>query len=542
MYKLLIVDDEYCIREGLTHDVDWKSINIEVVGSVFDGLEALEKIQQLRPDIVLADICMNRMSGVEMAEKLRELQDDIKIIFLSGHDDFIYTQKAIELKIFDYLLKPVLMSKLLSTVSRAVEEIRQEQDLKSRIAVLEENFINNRSLALEKFFGDTVNTVLYDRDEIESRAQALGIPTENCGYCAAVLELDELYDLKIQQQSQKMYAQLLAIKEIAEEYAKPFNFCFTMIRAPHVILFLGCSSASGKSVSQNIYNVLNTIRKGIRSLLQTTCTIGISECLDSIFYLGECYAQAINALDYKITVGSDCIIQITDVTQTDKDRFAYPKTIEKKLLEAINIMDIQLIRSSVSQFIDILGQRNYSKAQIRAVLSELISVLTRRFLESGIDLYSAFNDFWINPYSVLNHNRTLPEITQWLVTIILQAVAVQEEERRASIKNIVTDVQKLIYDGYADADLSLSTLAGKVYLSPAYLSKLYKKETGETYVEFLTNVRMNEAKKLLKDTNLKSAEIGLHVGYLNAQYFCYLFKKYTGMSPIEYREIHAHSL
>lgn len=542
MYKLLIVDDEYCIREGLANDVDWKSINVEVVGSVFDGQEALEKIRQLRPDIVLADICMNVMSGVEMAEKLRELQDDVKIIFLSGYDDFIYTKKAIELKIFDYLLKPVLMSKLLTTVSRAAEEIRQEQELKRRIAVLEENSINNRSIALEKFLSDTINSVVYDKAETETRARALGIPTENCSYCAAVLELDGRYDLKFPQQSQKMYAQLLAIKEITEEYAKTYDFHFVMIKAPHIILLLGCCNSAGQRIPQTIYDTLNTIRKAIRSLLQVTCTIGVGNCFDSIFYAGESHAQAENALDYKITIGKDCIIHITDVMQSDRERFVYPKTIEKKLLEAINILDIPLIRSSVSQFVQAFGHKNYSKAQIRAVLAELISVLTRRFLESGIDLYDAFNDFWIDPYSVLGRSRTLPEIEQWLAAIVLEAAAVLEEERKANIKNIVAEVQKLIYEGYADADLSLSTLAGKVYLSPSYLSKLYKKETGETYVEFLTRVRMDEAKKLLKSTGMKSSEIGLKVGYVNAQYFCYLFKKYCGMSPIEYRETNAHIL
>jgi two-component system response regulator YesN len=530
MLTLLIVDDEYFIREGLARDVDWASVGVTVAATAQDGREAIEKIEALHPDIVLADICMNTMSGVEMAEKLREKSNEAKIIFLSGYDDFQYARRAVELRIFDYLLKPALPEELLHCVARAAEEIARERGLRDKIAAMEQNLAAGRILAQEQFFSDLRSAALTQEEAISARARELQIPVGEHCFLAALLELDGPQD-----SGPRHMEKLLAASEIAVEYASGLRYRLAMIRSARLHLVL-CASA-GPEGEKQLDTALEKIRKGVKGLLHSTCTIGAGQAVTALRLLGESFAQAEKALEYKLTVGKDCVIHITDLSPGDAGRVIYPGAEEKRLLEAIGTLSADMIRPAISVFMEALAQRNSTRIQIRAALAELIAILTRKFLELGIDLNDSFHEFWTDPYSLLERYRSLPEIRKWLTDIILAAALALEEERRVSIKGIVAQVQQLIRENYADAELSLPMLAGKVYLSPAYLSKLYKKETGETYVEYLTRVRMDEAKKLLKQTNMRSSEIGVLVGYLNAQYFCFLFKKYTGLSPMEFREV-----
>ena len=532
MFSLLIVDDEFFIREGLARDVNWESIGVTVIGAAQNGLEALELIRTQKPDVVLADITMGAMTGMEMAEKLRAEKNDVKIIFLSGYDDFAYMQKAIELKAFDYMLKPALAEELLDSVARATRELTRERDLRARIAALESNLAAGLLLARERFFEETSGGTL--PPAMEERAAALGIPTAGYVYCAAWLEPDEASD-----GSARQTGRLLAMREIAEEYASALPFQLIFVRESHLQLILCREEAAADAQAEEPFDILlNKIRTGIRRLVGVTCTIGVSRIADTPGDVSACRDEAAAACTYKVTVGSDCIIHITDLPRTDHSQVFYPTSAEKRLLEALETLRREPVALAAVQFMDALVQRAATPVQIRAALAELVSVLTRRFLEWDMDIYESFRVFWTNPDSLLARYRTVPALCGWLTGILLTAVETLGETREAGIKGIVAQIQQLINDKYADADLSLSMLAEKVFVSTAYLSKLYKKETGETYVEYLTFVRMREAKRLLRTTNLKSAEIGLRVGYPNAQYFSVLFKKICGVSPIEYREAH----
>jgi len=529
MFSLLIVDDEYFIREGLAKDVDWASIGVEVVGSAQNGLEAIEKIEALHPDIILADIYMGTMSGMEMAERLRDAQNDVKIIFLSGYDDFGYMQKALEVKAFDYLLKPALSTELLSSVARAAEEITRERNLQCKIAALESNLAAGLALAQERFFEEVNGNVL--TSEWEERAATLGIPTAKHLYCVAEIEPD---DNDSAGGNAAPPSRLLAIREIAAEYTSSLPFRMALLHKTHVVLVLCVQEKNGSAETFDL--LLEKIRKLIRGLAKTTCTIGVSRVTDSVLGVAACRSEASTSLSYKVTVGNDCVIHITDLPRTDHTQIFYPKMAEKRLIEALETLHAERITRAATGFMDALVQRGVTPVQIRAALAELISVLTRKFLEWDMDIYENFRAFWMNPDSLLAKHQSVTELCNWLTEILLKASSELDTSRSAGIKGIVAQIQQLINEKYADADLSLSMLADKVYLSSAYLSKLYKKETGETYVEYLTFVRMREAKKLLKSTHLKASEIGMRVGYPNAQYFSVLFKKTCGMSPIEYRE------
>lgn len=527
MYSLLVVDDEFFIREGLSKDVDWNRIGVQVVATAQNGQEAILIIDQLHPDIILADINMNTMSGIEMLEKLREANNEAKVIFLSGYDDFQYTQKAIELKAFDYIMKPILVDDLLVVVARATEEIQRDRNLKNRISDMEKDVALGRRLAQEKFLMDAGLFPL--TPEWEMQAQGLGIPVKGHCFCVAAMELDEA-----QSGNPRLSMHLLAAKEIAEEYASQFSFHIVMIHASLLILIMGLPEDA--KCAGIVDGMLNSLRTAVRSLMDGTCTIGVSRIADGVHMVAECRAEAARALDYKITVGRDCVIHSTDMPSSEQVRMFYPKAEEKQLLEALGTMDKALIRQAIEHFMDTLARRQDSAVQVRAVLAALISALTRRFLEWDIDIYDSFHEFWKNPYTLMEKYQTIRDIQKWLTELVMHAVTELESVRSDSIRGIISQVQKLIQERYADADLSLPVLAGQVYLSPAYLSKLYKKETGATFVEYLTSIRMQEAKKLLKTTYMKSAEIGTLVGYPNAQYFCFLFKKYFGVSPIDFRD------
>lgn len=536
MYRLMIVDDEFNIRDGIANAIPWSEHGVEIAGEATNGAEALEIIDKTKPDIVITDIYMDNMNGLEFAEKLKKKHPEIKIIILSGYDEFEHAKRAIELKVFSYLLKPVLPEELLKIVEEVIEEIEEDRKVKEKIRCLEEELNYNNILLQDRFLSDLFEGRIAGEKEILGRADVLGVNVSQPHYACLVFDMDGYYELAFAKTPKQMHMLTLGIKKIVYEVlGRHYTIYTVMHNLRNIIALVGNISGDNGRSQEELYEYIEKARENITNMLGITVTVGSSRIYNEITDIRKAYAEALRALDYKLTVGKDCIINIDDIVSISGRNGVYPSEEETRLLDSLND-DEDRVRAAIEDFFSNLQNQNYSKERLRAIIMQLFAVTARKFMDMGIDMYYLYDKKLVDTYTVLERYDTLDEIQNWMTNIVVGGVQQLQQERKNNVKSVIKKAQDYIMQNYPNPDISLNSIAKYVYLNPTYFSKLYKKETGESYIEFITNVRMEEAKRLIRESNAKIADIGCAVGYQNAQYFCTLFKKMTGVSPAEYRE------
>lgn len=537
MYKLLVVDDEYNIRDGIINAVPWDVCGVQVVGDAQNGIEALQKVEETLPDIVITDINMDDMNGLEFAENLKQKYPFIKVIILSGYDEFEYAKKALSLKVFSYILKPVLPDELIKTVSEAIDEIKKEERLKKKVSILENEIKINRQVILERFLNDLVHGRIRPGNELEERLSLAGIKTDKSFFVCLLFNMDGYYDLVETHGMEKVQKMLQCIQEIVKDiFHKDFDILSYVDGTGNIVSIAG-SEPIGKFRTLSCLNSkIEKLKHVIKSTLNITITVAVGGFYNNMHDVSESYAEALKALDLRVCAGKDCIIYIDDVYPISGDRFSYPKDKENAIIAGINEEDDGKIRSSIKSFFEYLRSKNFVKGHIRIALMELFAVMARKFMDSGVDIHKLYQRSLIDPYKVLDRYDTIDELNNWFTNIIMGCVGELRKNRLNNVKSVINRARDYIEANFTNPDISLNSIADYVYLNPAYFSKLYKKETGETYLEYLTSLRIGKAKAFLRETNIRTSDIGTAVGYQNPQYFTTLFKKVTGKTPVEYRE------
>ena len=235
--------------------------------------------------------------------------------------------------------------------------------------------------------------------------------------------------------------------------------------------------------------------------------------------------------------GPDSIIHIDDVNSINSDQFIYPNEKGSIIFNLLAEGNDTEISNAISDFFHEISNRNCMKEHLRIAVMELFAGVARKFMDLGLNIHSYYERDLMDPYKVIERFDTIDAIQNWMTNIVLYCMGELRDKRQSSVKSVVSRVQDYISANYMNPDISLNSIADHVFLNAAYLSKLYKKETGENYLEFLTRLRIEKAKQMLRTTNTRSSDIGSAVGYPNPQYFATLFKKTVGLTPVEYREM-----
>lgn len=538
MYKLLVVDDEYNIRDGIANTVAWETCNVVVVGEACNGIEALKRVEETLPDIVITDINMDDMDGLELAENLKQKYPNIKVIILSGYDEFEYAKRALQLKVFSYLLKPILPDELILVVKEVIEEIQVETHLKEKVKILESEIKINKQVLLERLLNDLVNGTIRERKQLVDRLSLVNLQMDKKLFTCLIFDLDGYYNLIKIKGIEKVHIMIQCIQEVINDiFCKEFGLWSFIGSGGDIISIVGCELTEKSKSLKNIHTIIEKLKQIITSTLNVTITVAIGGWYEDIFNVSEAYAEAIKALDFKVVAGKDCIIHIDDVNSINRARFSYPKDKENAIIASLYEDNDQTICSSIELFFKNIETRSYLKDQMRISIMELFAAIARKFMDGGVDIYKLYERDLIDLYKVIDRFDTAEETKNWLTNIVMGCVYELRKNRIRNVKSVIIKAQNFIETNFTNHNISLISIAEHVFLDPAYFSKLYKKETGETYMEFLTRLRIEKAKSLLKETNIRSSVVGTAIGYPNSQYFTTLFKKVTGKTPVEFDSV-----
>ncbi len=530
--RVFIVDDEYLIRNLLKHRICWEELGAEVVGEAAGAGEALELIGEVSPDILFTDICMPSMDGIEFSRIVIEKFPQIKIVVITGHEEFNYAQKSVKLGISDFLLKPINAEEIKRVVLNLKEKIETERSHQKNYAELKQQLEANLPYLREKFLNELLSNEM-DREEALDKLWYFGFELNPATdfFQTAVVEYTSGSpgnDVVIREEEKFM----LAIRS-----ADLIRQIFREDRYIHVFF-----NISGKIVilSNNDKVDLPDCCEVIKTTLINQCKcfvgIGIGRRMKGFEGIRASYNEACEALDYKVVFGKNQIINYTDINFSGDSQWKIRKDKKEKLGFCITAGLKEKAAELIEEyFFDRCYHTGSAIRQMWLEAFDILSICEHTLLELKIDTA----DLWEShsrPYEEVSRIDNLPELKAYIIQLLFHII---ERVRQASLNkanHLIGQVEDYILRNLQLADLSLASTAKEFFVSPSHLSRLFKQKTSQSFVEYITKARMDTAIKLLKGTDLKVYQIAEKVGIGDPHYFSILFKKNTGLSVQEFRK------
>ena len=526
MYSVFAVDDEPIVLEGIRSKIDWEKHGFVFAGEATDGEIALSMIQELKPDILITDIKMPFMDGLQLSAAVKRIQPWIKIIILSGHDEFDYAKKAISIGIEDYLLKPFTPDELLSSLTKTAQRIDTERKQLSDITKLKEELKSNEMLKKKEFLNNLVHGS-EDAEDVMVKSQELGISLISRFYKVLISRIQSRTG---NTENQQEACSLLNSYSAAWQQAECFFHHSNLL----VCIFKG---ASQEELDESIFHAAEAI--GHIATKNDDCTVltAIGKTVDHLSQLQLSYEDAKHLLELGNESGQNRIISSDDLAQ--KSPLSNSALLELKENDPMVSRLKYAGRNDISAIIDEsmdLVRKNQGQFNVFAsyLLVDLILAVSKLVENFGGDIKELKPEILQRKFvdeAVQNES----DFKRMMEQVLSFALEYRDSKMTGKYGDVILKAKHFIEENYANPNTTLSTVAEAVCLSPNHFSTIFSQECRTTFIEYLTNVRIENAKRLLRETEMKGYDIAYDCGFSDPHYFSYIFKKNTGLSPREYK-------
>jgi len=518
----MIVDDEAVIREGLRGLIDWAASGFDEVAEASNAREALEKIEESPPDLIITDIFMPQMSGLEFARLVRSRRPSIRFIILTGYEKFEYAKEAISVGVASYLVKPIFPEELKRAVEEQRDEIAAERSSRDWMEAARKRLNDYRPIIAEKFWDDLIEGTLHRPEDIRERAAAADVRHAHDVYACVALQILRLPKVYRRFGEKELPLVRFAIRNIVEEMHP--GVVLHVSEAPGTVLTaLLCAAADAEEWRRTADAIERTLKIDI--------AIGAGRACSALEQIHASAGEALDCVKYMEMLDQTGFMRFEDIPAWKKDRVEYPYEEEKQLLEAVRYRD-RLPEGAAEPFFRKLIAQHSSPEMIRLACIQLLGAVYRLADEYGIESLPSYQESASRLEELPSLARKQRQFEEWLREI----TSGKNAQHASFVAQLVDRARQLIDERYADPMLSVAMIAQVLCITPNYLSRIFHQKTGTTCVEAITRRRLEEAKRLLALTPLKSYEIAEKVGYANAHYFSFMFKKNVGCSPSEFRE------
>lgn len=558
MYRVLLVDDEEDVREGLVVEVDWEALDLRIVGLAENGREALEMAERVEPDIVVTDISMPFMDGLELARRLRERNPLVKVVILTGYDEFDYARQAVSLSVDEYLLKPFSAAHLAELLTRLRGQMAAEVAERENVQQLREHYY--ASLPLMQ--ADLMATLLHRRKPpayIHGKAEQCGLDLKGIRYGVSVVTLHtdgktpkqslNASSLKSDQRETteevqasaagairdsedgelKQFAALNVAAEVWAEHEAGHAFIHQ-----EAIVLLFVDRWGGEDGEKRQQQALETVIRSINHYLRMQATIGSGALVQSLDQVKHAYEDALLALDYRLVPGTDPLIYIGDVERQAAGKLRFDELKQQALTRCLKAGT----QDELDEVLDIIFREitaEHGRSDIQLYLIEALTTVWKAAQASGEQMEDIFGAGF-QLYADLFRLPGLPEAQGRVREVCANVQRRIASGRQHAYKDIVEQALAFTKQHYADPELSIQKVCGHLHISSGYFCAIFKKEVQLTFLQYLMQIRMEAAKELLRSTDLKSFQIAEQVGFAEPNYFSFCFKKHIGISPKEYRK------
>ena len=534
--KVFLVEDEMVIRRGIKNSIDWEKEGYIFCGEASDGELAYPMIIKEKPDILITDIRMPFMDGLELCKLVKKELPNIKILILSGYDEFDYAKEAIRLGVTEYLLKPISSGKLLEALNGVSESIRREKEDKDLVRKYMEEMRENTEHEKQKFFEQMIAGNLSMADALETGKKY------EMSLSAGMYNL-LLFRFTLGEENRKS-GELLGEAEYAiEKLTERLEYVFEFQRGVEGWAFL-LMADNEEQMSERV----KELSKDLEEIMKNYSTIayfgGIGQPVARLRELEESFREAERALAARFTMELNRIISVDDIrmvqnvdTLDDIEITSFGE-IEKTRTMLEKFLN-NGVEDEIDEFVDVyineLPEENLKSVLMRQYIIMDAYIVMMSFCEKieGIEgEMQAQSEELKNSMKTI---QTVEEIKNYIRMLLKKIIGVRDTISGRRYSDIIEIAKDQIRKTYMSDEISLNTIAAEVGMIPSYFSSIFSKEMGKTFVEYLTEIRMDRAKELLMCSSMKTSEIGYEVGYKDPHYFSYIFKKTQNCTPKEFR-------
>ena len=528
-YTVLLVDDEEEVIQVIMKKINWEGLGFSVIGYANNGVKAFEMVEEFQPDVVMTDVKMPYMDGMELSSRIKEEFPTTKILLFTGFDEFEYAKEAVHLEVEEYILKPVNSQELTNVFTQLKIKLDQEISDKRNVETLQKYYMESLPLLQANFYSTLIEGRIRE-EEIPKFLEDYQISLTGPFFCCLVVHTSSsqipkgMSSLLLFTSVQKQ-----VVEHLGEKWqAKSFSYLGNTV--------LLVQLRSRNEVSE-LTDECDRFCRYARRIIGAVVTIGIGQVCDHVIELDQSYTSAREAVSYRGVYGTSRAINIKEVAPQEISRFDSPKEVElANLFKMIRLGSEEDVISAVDQYL------SHHVFPLTSLQHYHISVME---LVSEIYRFSANNDIIIEEFSGDMkglYGKLLdlePQALRgWLVDIGLSFREKLISARSRSTKSFVEKAMEYVKNQYFDEELSLDRVCQNLGVSNSYFSTIFKKETGKSFIGYLTDYRMVQASRMLIETNEKSYIIAKKVGYADPNYFSYVFKRRFGVSPMKYRTEH----
>jgi two-component system response regulator YesN len=528
MWRVVIIDDDHKVLRGMKKVIPWKSLQCEWVGEAHNGEEGIKIILDKKPDIIITDIYMPVMNGLEMIQELKEYSLDHKVIILSGFNDFEYARQAMRLKIADYLSKPASIDTITDVLKSVINQLQEEAVEKKQVVELKKKMTLYEPL-VEKEWIKSVVTGITNVWQVPSRLNSLLERWQEKEHVALAITYDEpLEHTSFYHSDWSLFR--FACSNIISEISTSY---FDDVQYIEIHIFQGALCIHFEKIQYNVMEKLKELSKSVEeslnTYLQIKATVSIGSIKNKWEELAASMKDALTASRAE-TVSEELESLGVHAKSTSK---VWSEAIEtsQKLSEAIRYADEKSAFEIIDVFFTRLQDLEYTKPVAVRVGIEMWTVMTYSLHDVGFKIQEMMpenNDLLYE----LSLCKNWIEIKTYIKTKITLICHHQQWDENLKHRQLVEQIIEYVNEHIAE-NITLQDIANDLYISRNYLGQIFKNIVGESFKNYLTRVRMERAKKMIQDGHFLIYEISEKVGYVNPAYFTTTFKKYTGYTPTE---------
>lgn len=526
--KVIILDDEYLIRNLIKMKVNWEEVNMEVVGEAGNAEQALEMVDKLNPDIIFTDICMPSMDGIEFSRRVVEKYPHTKIIIVTGYDDFEYARSSIKLGICDFILKPINSPELMQILIKLRNTIDSERNYEKEYNQLKKQVEESMPILREKFLNELLFEQLTSK-EIISKFEyfKMNIYPHNTFQIALVEVENSLKDER--KEENKILISMRCFNTI-QHFFREDNYVSVFFDNGKRITILS------NSEKVDLLESCELLKKIIIDTLECSASFGVGMRKGEAENIRFSYKEAMEAVNYKVIVGKNQVISYTDIHVGENIQHNRDEDKIRKLSlfvnagakeRAVEILE-QICTTSSNDYLETM-----EKMRLEAL--DVLFVCQRIASEQKIDLAGILKSHEKINTLILKADN-LPKLKECMKEYVENITGLIKKSNDVKANSFIEDIKEYLNNNIANPNLSLSGVAKEFFISSGHLGRLFKQQTSQTFIEYLTAIRIKKVQKLLLETNLNGSQISERVGISDSHYLSILFKKQTGLCINEFKK------
>ncbi|UOE94953.1 response regulator transcription factor [Alkalihalobacillus sp. LMS39] len=520
MWSVVIVDDDNKVLRGMKKVIPWEKLNCQWVGEAQNGKAGIEIIEKTQPDIIITDIYMPVMNGLEMIQELKQTEFDSKVIILSGYNDFEYARQAMRLRIDDYLSKPASIDTITDVLYKVIENLEQERKEKEKVVELRQKVSIYEPL-LEKQWVKSVISGTADVWNTPTEVQSLVRKWETKNHIILAMTYDESVETSCLQSDWDLFrfAASNIIEEVTEQFFDDFEYIEHHVFQSSICLHLDKEETN---IEATIEEYKRIIESKFQDCLQVQATIKVGT-------MKEDWREIPSSMKDALFPGAREEAESKEVPQ--HLLWSQSMQVSQKLSEAIRYADYDKACQLINDYFANVEKYPFHKKVAVRIGIEMWTVMTYSLYDIGIkndEMYA--NDFDL--YQELSDKSSWDEVRHYLNENVKRMCSHQQWEENSKHRKLVEQMIAYVQNHLSE-NITLQDIANELYISRNYLGQIFKNIVGESFKNYMTRARMEVAKKMIQEGNYLIYEVSEKVGYVNPAYFTTTFKKYTGYTPTD---------